>query len=132
MKRAEAAPAIDPAAEKMAIGVRATVSTKIRGWAYLPDTSIDQKSFSLRRFGEDEDSDAWLFLTSRKDQHAFLGPPLSLWCHQAATSILSVPPDLNRRCWVVMDEVASGILRAPEERRSLGCWYRVTKRRPVR
>jgi len=37
VKGTEAALAIDPAAEKMAIGVRATVSTKIRAWAYLPD-----------------------------------------------------------------------------------------------
>lgn len=107
VKGTEAAPAIDPAAEKMAIGVRATVSTKIRAWAYLPDPGIDQKSFSVRRFVEDEDSDAWLFLTSRKDQHAFLRPLLSLWCDQAAASILSLPPDLKRRFWVVMDEVAS-------------------------
>ena len=32
VKGTEAAPAIDPAAEKMAIGVRAAVSTKIRAW----------------------------------------------------------------------------------------------------
>ena len=107
VKGTEAAPAIDPAAEKMAIGVRATVSTKIRAWAYLPDPGPDEKPFSVRRFIEDEANDAWLFLTSRKDQHAFLRPLLSLWCDQAAASILSLPPDLKRRFWVVMDEVAS-------------------------
>jgi len=107
VKGTEAAPAIDPAAEKMAIGVRATVSTKIRAWAYLPDPGADQRPFSVRRFVEDESRDAWLFLTSRKDQHAFLRPLLSLWCDQAAASILSLPPDLGRRFWVVMDEVAS-------------------------
>jgi type IV conjugative transfer system coupling protein TraD len=107
VKGTEAAPAIDPAAEKMAIGVRATVSTKIRAWAYLPDPGADEKAFSVRRFIEDEAGDAWLFLTSRKDQHAFLRPLLSLWCDQAAASILSLPPDLKRRFWVVMDEVAS-------------------------
>ena len=42
VKGTEAAPAIDPAAEKMAIGVRATVSTKIRAWAYLPDPEAGQ------------------------------------------------------------------------------------------
>jgi len=89
VKGTEAAPAIDPAAEKMAIGVRATVSTKIRAWAYLPDPEPLQKPFSVRRFIEDEGGDAWLFLTSRRDQHAFLRPLLSLWCDQAAASILS-------------------------------------------
>ena len=107
VKGTEAAPAIDPAAEKMAIGVRATVSTKIRAWAYLPDPEAGQTPFSVRRFVENEEGDAWLFLTSRKDQHAFLRPLLSLWCDQAAASILSLPPDLKRRFWVVMDEVAS-------------------------
>jgi type IV conjugative transfer system coupling protein TraD len=107
VKGTEAAPAIDPAAEKMAIGVRATVSTKIRAWSYLPDPGADQRPFSVRRFVEDDSTDAWLFLTSRKDQHAFLRPLLSLWCDQAAASILSLPPDLGRRFWVVMDEVAS-------------------------
>ena len=107
VKGTEAAPAIDPAAEKMAIGVRATVSTKIRAWAYLPDPEAGRTPFSVRRFVENEEGDAWLFLTSRKDQHAFLRPLLSLWCDQAAASILSLPPDLKRRFWVVMDEVAS-------------------------
>ena len=108
VKGTEAAPSIDPAAEKMAIGVRATVSTKIRAWAYLPDPEPGQSSFSVRRFVENESGgDAWLFLTSRKDQHAFLRPLLSLWCDQAAASILSLPPDLKRRFWVVLDEVAS-------------------------
>ena len=94
VKGTEAAPSIDPAAEKMAIGVRATVSTKIRAWAYLPDPEPGQSSFSVRRFVENESGgDAWLFLTSRKDQHAFLRPLLSLWCDQAAASILSLPPD---------------------------------------
>jgi len=61
----------------------------------------------VRRFVENEAGDAWLFLTSRRDQHAFLRPLLSLWCDQAATSILSLAPDLKRRFWVVLDEVAS-------------------------
>jgi hypothetical protein len=71
VKGTEAAPAIDPAAEKVAIGVRATVSTKIRAWGYLPDPTAGERPFSVRRFVEDEGGDAWLFLTSRKDQHAF-------------------------------------------------------------
>src|SRR5262245_36671883 len=107
VKGTEAAPAIDPAADKMAIGVRATVSTKIRAWAYLPDPGADEKPFPVPRFVENEGTDAWLFLTSRKDQHAFLRPLLSLWCDQAAASILSLPPNLKRRFWVAMDEVAS-------------------------
>jgi hypothetical protein len=31
----------------------------------------------------------------------------SPWCDQAAASILSLPPDLARRFWVLKDEVAS-------------------------
>jgi hypothetical protein len=77
------------------------VSTKIRAWAYLPDPQPGEAPFSVRRFVEQEEGDAWLFLTSRKDQHAFLRPLLSLWCDQAAASILSLPPDLSRRFWVV-------------------------------
>ena len=50
VKGTEAAPAIDPAAEKMAIGVRATVGTKIRAWAYLPDPGAEEQAFSVRRF----------------------------------------------------------------------------------
>ena len=107
VKGTEAAPAIDPAAEKMAIGVRATVSTKIRAWAYLPDPEPTRSRSRSAASSRTRASDAWLFLTSRKDQHAFLRPLLSLWCDQAAASILSLPPDLKRRFWVVLDEVAS-------------------------
>ena len=87
VKGTEAAPAIDPAAEKMAIGVRATVSTKIRAWAYLPDPEAGQTPFSVRRFVEHEEGDAWLFLTSRKDQHAFF----------ASGCEFPVLPELSRR-----------------------------------
>ena len=74
----------------------------------LAGSRTGASSFSVRRFVENESGgDAWLFLTSRKDQHAFLRPLLSLWCDQAAASILSLPPDLKRRFWVVLDEVAS-------------------------
>ena len=72
VKGTQAAPPIDPAAKKMAIGVRATASTKIRAWAYLPDPQAGQTPFSVRRFVERGEGDAWLFLTSGKDQHAFL------------------------------------------------------------
>ena len=53
VKGTEAAPAIDPVTEKMAIGVRATVSTKIRALAYLPDPDLFNPPFSVRRFIED-------------------------------------------------------------------------------
>jgi len=65
VKGTEAAPAIDPAAEKMAIGVRATVSTKIRAWAYLPDAGVDQELFSVWRFVENEKSDEMIFAPPR-------------------------------------------------------------------
>jgi hypothetical protein len=72
-------------------GYRGTcdISTKIFAWAYLLDPEAREKLFSVRRFVEDDANDAWLFLTSRKDQHAFLRPLLSLWCDQAAASNLS-------------------------------------------
>jgi len=85
----------------------ATVTAKVGAWRLLPDPTEKQTPFSLRRFVEDESHDGWLFLAMRQDHEAALRPLVSLWCDLAATAILSLPPDRERRFWVALDEVAS-------------------------
>ncbi len=73
VKGTGAAVAIDPNAEKQALGVRASVAAKTRIWQSLPDPENGEPLFSIRDFIQNPGS-AWLFITSRADQHDFLKP----------------------------------------------------------
>lgn len=106
VKGTGAAVAIDPHAEKQALGVRASVAAKTRIWQSLPDSKDGKEIFSIRNFIEEEGA-GWLFITSRADQHDFLKPLISLWCDIAAKALLSLRPDHERRVWFFFDELPS-------------------------
>lgn len=98
---------MDPASEKTAASIRATLANAIRMWPYL-GSSKEKKLFSVRRFIENEtSSDAWLFITCRADQHALLKPLLSCWIAQAVTATLSLSEKRDRKIWFFLDELAS-------------------------
>ena len=98
---------MDPASEKTAASIRATLANAIRMWPYLGSNGI-KKVFSIRQFVEqDSHSGEWLFITCRADQHALLKPLLSCWIAQAVTATLSLPESKDRRLWFFLDELAS-------------------------
>lgn len=102
-----AAPLMDPASEKTAASIRATLANAIRMWPYLA-VSNGKELFSVRKFVEESsNSDAWLFITCRADQHALLRPLLSCWIAQAVTATLSLKESRERRLWFFLDELAS-------------------------
>ncbi|MEI6806271.1 MAG: type IV secretion system DNA-binding domain-containing protein [Myxococcaceae bacterium] len=98
---------MDPASEKTAASIRATLANAIRMWPYLGSTK-EKKLFSIRNFIENETgADAWLFITCRADQHALLKPLLSCWIAQAVTATLSLSENRDRKIWFFLDELAS-------------------------
>jgi type IV conjugative transfer system coupling protein TraD len=107
LSNTSAAKFLDPSAGAMPSNLIATVTTKVGSWRLLKDPEEGVAPFSIRRFIEDDAHDSWLFLAMRSDHEAALRPLVSLWCDLASTAILSLPPDRNRRFWVVLDEVAT-------------------------
>lgn len=90
--------------EKLAISVKAVLSTYLRSLRYLPDA---EKSFSIRDWVLEEEKDSWIFITSREDQHATLKPLISTWLDIAANAILTLPRNLERRIYLAIDETDS-------------------------
>ena len=55
----------------------------------------------------DKSKNGWLFITSDEQNHESLKPLISLWLSIAATSLLAMGPNRQRRVWFFYDELAS-------------------------
>lgn len=109
--------------EKMAISIRGVLVTYIRALKYLPP--VEDDGFSIKDWTQDDDSDSWIFITSNKSIHDTIKPLITSWLDIATASILSLEPDLNRRIWLVIDELPTlnklpAIQTTPAESRKYG------------
>jgi type IV conjugative transfer system coupling protein TraD len=95
---------IDPAAEKTAISIRSTFMNAMNGFRHLHD---DGAPFSIREWLADDSTDAWLFVSRRKDQHDAIAPLMSLWLDIAIRGVMDLPPTRSGRFWLVIDELPS-------------------------
>lgn len=71
----------------------------------VPMRHLRDGAFSLRHWLEAEQGS--LYLTWRTDMQTALSPLLSTWVDVLASAVLSLPPDPNRRLWLVIDELAA-------------------------
>jgi type IV conjugative transfer system coupling protein TraD len=97
----KAAAHMDSSSEKTASSIRSVAATFLASLECLKDTS---SPFSIKTWLEKED-DAWLFLQSTPRQRTFLRPLMSAWISSAAKGLLSLPVNLNRRIWFIIDEL---------------------------
>ncbi len=93
---------LDMSSEKTAGSVRAVVSSFLGCLETLPDTS---EPFSIRDWVGKEEDDSWLFLSCTSRQRASLVPLLSVWLSLGISSLLHLPPKIDRRLWFVVDEL---------------------------
>ncbi|MDE3021722.1 MAG: type IV secretion system DNA-binding domain-containing protein, partial [Pseudomonadota bacterium] len=71
------------------------------------DPAAGEASFSLRKWMTQGEAGSWLFLTVKDDQSALLNPLISCWLDVLISSLLSLPPDQNRRVVFGLDEFAT-------------------------
>lgn len=90
--------------EKMALSIKATLSTYCKSLLYLRDDAQDAL-FSIRRWIEADVQDSWLFIATDTQKIDALKPLLSVWLDVAAKSVLSLPPYSKRRLWFFVDEL---------------------------
>lgn len=100
----EAAPVLAQEGERMAAGVRADMSTRLRAFKFMQHLDGD---FSIRDWVANDDEDRWIFITSKNDQKSLMRPIVSAWLDVAASAILSLPQDVDRRIFYVIDELHS-------------------------
>ena len=116
---------VDPANEKTALGIRATLVSALRNLKYLEGSG---EPFSIREWLMDDKQKGWLFLSSLPTQREALKPLLSAWLSIAVKGLMSLGENRDRRVWFIIDELAS-LNRIPallqglaETRRYGGCF----------
>ena len=104
----EAASLISTKSERTSLSILSILATHISSMKYLRDS---KDNFSIRNWVE-TDSDGFLFISSRSDQHDSLQPLISTWIDIAVKALLSVEQnDYNtskpRRIFIILDEIGS-------------------------
>jgi type IV secretory pathway TraG/TraD family ATPase VirD4 len=88
----------------MLASVRGIIGSHLAPYSHLPKDA-GPKSWSIRRHVRE--GKGWLWLPYREDQATALRPLLAAWLGEAVSAMLSLHPDLARRHWLLLDEVAS-------------------------
>jgi type IV secretory pathway TraG/TraD family ATPase VirD4 len=104
----EAASLVSTKSERTSLSILSILATHISSMKYLRDS---EDNFSIRKWVE-TDSDGFLFISSRSDQHDSLQPLISTWIDIAVKALLSVEQnDHNsskpRRIFIILDEIGS-------------------------
>ena len=112
VKGTEGAALLAEGAEKTALSVRATLAAYIRCLKFLNEESgqenmINGEPFSIRNWVEEDKGNGWIFIASRPDQEDTLKPLITLWLDIATSAILSLPTNVDRRIWIIIDELPS-------------------------
>lgn len=99
---------LDPAIEKTAMGIRATLVSALKNLKFLENKSQpDQKQFSIRAWMENDKKAGWLFLSALPTQRETLKPLMSAWLSISVKSLMSMGENPDRRLWFIVDELAS-------------------------
>jgi type IV conjugative transfer system coupling protein TraD len=115
LKNTEAESIIDTKADKTSASIRSVLSTYINPLKFLTNQD-NKKSFSIRNWVKDGNSDSFLFLSSIADKHESLKPILSLWLDLSLNALLSQEQqeqykwqnkNKTRRIWFIIDELPS-------------------------
>ncbi len=101
-KETEAASYTSKEGEKMTLSVRSNLAVQIKSLKHLNDQN---KSFSIRRWVQEEEQKNWLFITANPDQRETLKPLISCWLEIAFNALMSLSPDQQRRLWFMIDEL---------------------------
>ena len=100
----KAASHLDPNSDRQALSLRSICSTFLECLESLKDTSTP---FSIKEWIKQPTKGSWLFLNCLPAQRSLLLPLMSAWISCAIRALITLPPDLNRRIWFIIDELPS-------------------------
>lgn len=94
--------------EKTFQSTRATLAVYLRSLALMENVKRDDtEAFSFRKWADNSDHDAWVFLPSPAKARDAIRPLVSLFLDTAVRHIMSLRPDPERRIWLEIDELPS-------------------------
>ncbi len=94
----------DSGAAKMLGSVRAIIGAYLAPYRFLPP-GAGADAWSLRRWVEG--GSGWLWIPVRADLSTALRPLIAAWIGELVSAVLALPPDRNRRLWLLLDELAA-------------------------
>lgn len=97
-KGTRAANIVSTDSEKTTASILSNLSTHLAPFVYLKEGP-----FSIREWVET--GEGYLFLTASSDQRETLRPLITAWVESVLNSLMSLPPDQERRFWMIMDEL---------------------------
>lgn len=102
---------VDGKIEKTAISIRSVLTNYVKALRYMQ--GIDRpgrEKFTIRDWMKgqtDKSRNGWLFVTSDEQYQESLKPLISMWLSIAATSLLAMGENRQRRVWFFYDELPS-------------------------
>ncbi len=94
----------DSGAARMLGSVRAIIGAYLAPYRFLPP-GAGANAFSLRRWVEG--GGGWLWIPVRADLSTALRPLVAAWIAELVSAVLALPPDRDRRLWLLLDELAA-------------------------
>ncbi len=94
----------DSGAARMLGSVRAIIGAYLAPYRFLPP-GAGADAWSLRRWVER--GSGWLWIPVRADLSTALRPLIAAWIAELVSAVLALPPDRNRRLWLLLDELAA-------------------------
>lgn len=102
LKNTAGASYVDPATERTGMSLKMTVQNQLSAFRYLRD---DGPLFSIREWIMQDDSESWMFISTREEMRDAIKPVLSLWVDIAIKAVLSLEPIHRERLWFGLDEL---------------------------
>ncbi|EHM7904981.1 TPA: type IV secretion system DNA-binding domain-containing protein [Enterobacter cloacae] len=91
--------------DKLAGSVRAVITAYTRNFKHLALPTGPR--FSFKNWAQDEDSDAWVFITVRDDMKDTLKPMITMMIESALSAILTLEPSQDRLIGTSIDEAGT-------------------------
>lgn len=101
-KGTKAASIVSADGKETVMGVRSHLRGAVDCLELFKDSS---SPFSIRQWVKEEKGDGWLFLSSPPENREEMAKLMSVWTSIATEAINSLSRDLDRRIWVVIDEL---------------------------
>lgn len=90
--------------EKTATNIKSVLATYLNSLKYVKE---GKNPLSIRKWVQNDKASNWLFITSLGDRHETLKPLITSWLDIAVNSLLSLPPEDDRRIWFILDELTA-------------------------
>lgn len=110
LKGTEAGLIINEENPKTALSVTMNIAANISSLKYLRSRSDPKDEFSVTKWVESVNpgsKNSWLFLTTNDRFHKAVKPLITTWIDSAASALLSMRPNRDRRLWFILDEIPS-------------------------